>query len=218
MSSASQDQLFPMAKLFGEDAQSRRLLSDTDLSDEQAILRLGKQDKNAFQLLFSRFSRLVFSIGLRVLHDQGESEDLVQDVFLHLYKKANLFDPGKGSGKGWIVQIAYHRAFDRRSFLLRRNFYAGTDLEAAGDTLSGDSDLEREVGAKLTFEQMRPAFAELSEKQRKTLELFFFEGLAFEDIAERLGEPLGNIRHHYYRGLDKLRKSTIIEKLRDIRS
>jgi len=207
-----------MAKLFGEDAQSRRLLSDTDLSDEQAILRLGKQDKNAFQLLFSRFSRLVFSIGLRVLHDQGESEDLVQDVFLHLYKKANLFDPGKGSGKGWIVQIAYHRAFDRRSFLLRRNFYAGTDLEAAGDTLSGDSDLEREVGAKLTFEQMRPAFAELSEKQRKTLELFFFEGLAFEDIAERLGEPLGNIRHHYYRGLDKLRKSTIIEKLRDIRS
>jgi DNA-directed RNA polymerase specialized sigma24 family protein len=121
VSSASHDQLFPVVELLGEDNPSRRVVVDAELSDDQAILRLTKQDKNAFQLLFNRFSRLVFSIGLRVLHDQGESEELVQDVFLHLYQKANLFDPSKGRGKGWIVQIAYHRALDRRSFLVRRN-------------------------------------------------------------------------------------------------
>jgi RNA polymerase sigma-70 factor (ECF subfamily) len=180
------------------------------LTDEEAMAQLCGQDHSALALLFDRYSRLVFAIGLRVLHDPGEAEDLVQEVFTYLYRKAELFNAGRGSAKGWIVRTAFHRALDRRSYLARRFFYGGTDLSSVGDTLAGELDLERDTGAKLSRRQLQRAFSELKEKQRQTLELFFFEGLELTEIAAKLRQPLGNVRHYYYRGLDKLRKSLFV--------
>jgi len=176
---------------------------------------LQAKDEKALDSLFTKYSRLVFGIALRILNDRSEAEDIVQVVFFSLYQKAILYDPAKGSAKGWIVQVAFSRARDRRAHLLRRGFYSGTDVETLHDTLVGETDVEREVGVKLDFSQLRCAFDELSSIQRRTLELFYFEGLDLREISERLREPFGNVRHHFYRGLERLRKSPAVKRLRD---
>jgi RNA polymerase sigma-70 factor (ECF subfamily) len=185
------------------------------IDDEELMRRLQANDTTALDLLFERYSRLVLGIALRVLRDYGEAEDMVQEVFFHVFQKSALFDPLKGTAKGWIVQVAYHRALDKRAHLGRRGFYLGTEIESLDDTLLGETDLDREIGAKLNRVQLEKAFEELPEMQRRTLELFYFEGLELREISEKLNEPLENVRHHYYRGLAKLRKSAFVKRLQE---
>jgi RNA polymerase sigma-70 factor, ECF subfamily len=177
------------------------------------MARLQANDAGALEILFDRYARIVFSVARNVVRDNGEAEDLVQEAFFHLYKKSDLFDRSKGSLKNWLLQIALHRALDRKAHLARRGFYVGTDVGALGDTLLGETDLEREIAAKLNREQLEKAFEELPDVQRLTLELFYFEGLNLREISERLNEPLGNTRHHFYRGLERLRKSSFVQRL-----
>lgn len=154
-------------------------------------------------------------IALRVLRDYGEAEDVVQEVFFRVFQKAAMFDPSKGSAKGWIVHVAFHWALDKRARLGRKGFYLGTDVGSLDDTLPGDTDLDREIGARLNRAQLGKAFEEIPEMQRRTLELFYFEGLELREISDKLSEPLANVRHHYYRGLAKLRKNAFVKKLRE---
>jgi RNA polymerase sigma-70 factor (ECF subfamily) len=179
------------------------------------MARLQTQDADALEVLFDRYARLVFRIARGVLRDSGEAEDVVQEAFFHLYKKAALFDSAKGTAKNWILQVALHRALDRKTHLARRGFYVGTDVGAVGDTLLGRTDLDREIGAKLDRVQLEKAFEELPNVQRMTLELFYFEGLELREISEKLNEPLGNTRHHFYRGLERMRKSVFVQRLRE---
>src|SRR6202166_3089055 len=184
-------------------------------SDEELMVGLEAKDADALDLLFARYSRLVFAIALRILNDRNEAEDVVQEVFFSLYQKAALYDPNKGMAKGWVVQVAFSRARDRRAHLSRRGFYSGTDVESLQDTLIGQTDVEHEVGARLDFGHLRCALEELTTIQRRTLELFFCEGWDPKDTSDGLGEPFGNVRHHFYRGLERLRKSPVVKRLRD---
>jgi RNA polymerase sigma-70 factor (ECF subfamily) len=186
-------------------------------TDEEVMASLQLQDSNALEILFDRYSRLVLSIARGIIRDGGEAEDVVQDVFFYLYKKAMLFDASKGSAKNWILQIALHRALDKKSHLARRGFYVGTEIGALDDTLLGATDLDREIDAKLNRVQLERAFEQLPEIQRLTLEMFYFEGLELREISEKLNEPLGNSRHHFYRGLERLRKSAFVQRLRGTR-
>ena len=183
-------------------------------TDEELIAGVQGDDPVSLRLLFEHFSRLIFHIALRILRDRGEAEEIVQDVFLNIHQHASAFDVSKGTAKAWIAQMAYRRSLDRRLYLYRRQFYVGTDADSMANTLLGDTDLDREIGSRLNRVQLEKAFEELPERQRQTLELFYFEGLELREISERLKEPLPNVRHHYYRGLAKLRKSAFIQKLR----
>jgi RNA polymerase sigma-70 factor (ECF subfamily) len=183
-------------------------------SDEELMASVQVRDANALDLLFGRYAKLVFGIALRILSNRSEAEEVVQETFLYVFQKAILFDPARGSAKGWIVQIAFSRARDRRAHLLRRGFYAGTDIDALDDTLLGQVDIEKEVGVRLDFTQLQCAFEDLTQMQRRTLELFYFEGMELREISERLHEPFGNVRHHFYRGLERLRKSPAVKRLR----
>jgi len=185
------------------------------LSDEGLMAGLQAKDPEALDALFGRYSRLVFAIALRILNDRSEAEDVVQEVFFSLYQKSALYDPDKGTAKGWVVQVAFSRARDRRAHLLRRGFYSGTDVESLQDTLIEQCDVEHDVGIRLDFSQLRATFEELTIMQRQTLALFYFEGLDLREISERLHEPFGNVRHHFYRGLERLRKSPAVKRLRD---
>jgi RNA polymerase sigma-70 factor (ECF subfamily) len=184
-------------------------------SDEDLMVWMQASDSKGLDLLYSRYSRLVFGIALRILNDKSEAEEVVQEVFFGVYQKAQLFDPAKGSAKGWLVQHAFSRARDRRDHLLRRGFYSGTDIESLDDTLPGKDDIEREVGARIDLCHLLSAFEGLTQMQRKTLELFYFQGLELREISERLHEPFGNVRHHFYRGLEALRKSPAVKRLRE---
>lgn len=187
---------------------------DRSPSDEEVMARLQSNDSAALEILFGRYGRLVLAIARGIVRDSGEAEDVVQEAFFYLYKKSMLFDSSKGSAKNWIIQIALHRALDRKSHLARRGFYAGTDIGALGDTLLGETDLDREIGAKLNRVQLERAFEQLPEMQRLTLELFYFEGLDLREISMKLNQSLGNSRHYFYRGLERLRKSAFARSLR----
>lgn len=189
-----------------------------ELTDEEALTRVRERDKDALALLFDRHSRLLFTIAYRVLGDHGEAEELVQDVFLHLFERATQFDPAKGAAKPWIVQIAYHRALDRRTYLVRRRFWSGTNLELVADTLAGGQDLDRELASRLSRERLERAFEDLPEKQRIALQHYFFEGMELREISEKMGDSLANVRHYYYRGLERLRNNIFIQQLRDTQS
>jgi RNA polymerase sigma-70 factor (ECF subfamily) len=187
-----------------------------DFSDEMLMDLVQAEESEALGALFSRHSRLVYSIALRILHDAGEAEDVVQESFLCLFRRAATFEPSRGSVKVWIVQIAYSRARERKAHLIRRGFYRHSDIE--GDEIdglmAGEDDLERKVEARLDFNLLHSAFEDLTENQRETLKLYYFDDLDLREISERLGEPLGNVRHYFYRGLERLRKSATAERLR----
>jgi RNA polymerase sigma-70 factor (ECF subfamily) len=184
-------------------------------SDEELMAWMQAKDSKGLDLLYSRYSRLVFGIALRILNDKSEAEEVVQEVFFAVYQKADLYDPSKGSAKGWLVQNAFSRSRDRRAHLLRRGFYSGTDIESLDDTLPGKDDVEREVGTRLDFSHLLAAFDDLTQMQRTTIELFYFQDLELREISERIHEPFGNVRHHLYRGLERLRKSPAVKRLRE---
>ncbi len=179
--------------------------ASSSLSDEELLGQVQDCDLGAALTLFRRYDRLALSIGYRVLQDEVEAEDLAQEIFLHLCSESSSFDNGKGSARTWIVQMIYRRAFDRRAYLRRRQFYVGTDAQERTNTVIGARNPEEDMIDRLTVAQLKTAFSELSDHQRETLEAFFFEGLNFAEIAERSGEDVKNVRHHYYRGLERLR-------------
>jgi RNA polymerase sigma-70 factor, ECF subfamily len=180
-------------------------VSALSATDEELVVRLETGDLSAVDPLFDRYATVIFRIGLRALHDRGEAEDFVQDVFLHLCQKARGFDVLRGSARTWIIQIAYRRAFDRRSYLCRRKFYDGTDVELLANSLVGST--ADAIETLLAADELSAAFEELNEKQRLTLEMYFVEGLDFREISGRLGETMENTRHFYYRGLERLRRA-----------
>jgi RNA polymerase sigma-70 factor, ECF subfamily len=179
-----------------------------ELSDECLMISVAEESGEALALLFRRYSRLVRGVALRILRDASEADDLLQDIFLFVYRKASIFDPNKGSVRSWIVQMTYQRAIDRRRYLQSRHFYTRVDLdgaEALADSCKGreEGELWTSLVGNATIGGLLDT---LTQDQRNTLVLYFFEGYALTEIAEKLNQSLGNIRNHYYRGLDKLRK------------
>ncbi len=186
-----------------------------EASDECLMIRVGDQGGEALALLFRRYSRLVRGVALRILRDVSEADDLLQEVFLFVHRKANVFDPNKASVRSWIIQMTYQRAIDRRRYLQSRHFYTRIDLDGAADlTDSLEGRQEGEPLSRLVGITTIGGLLELlTQDQRNTLVLYFFEGYAFDEIAGMLNQSLGNIRNHYYRGLEKLRKQMFPAKL-----
>jgi len=216
--SSPTERVLPVAFLFSKEVGPLAIPEEPDsqLSDDEILMAsLKAGDKAALVEMFHRYSRLVLSIAIRILRDPAEAEEIVQEVFLFLHQRASKFDRNKGDAKGWVVQLAYHRSLDRQRLLRRSEIYFGTDDHGAADTLAGTSDLERQIAISQSGELLKEAFENLSERQRRTLELFFFEELDYGEIADQIGESQDNVRHYYYRGLQKLRKDALVKKLRD---
>jgi RNA polymerase sigma-70 factor, ECF subfamily len=212
MSSSFPAARFPALPLSRE-KQAGPLYRDADeateeSSDEALIFRIRNEDQEALGLLFRRYCRLVWSIGQRVLRNKEEADDLLQDVFLFVRRKAGAFDSSKGTVRSFLVHITYQRAISHRRYLACRHFYSRREANEERDPVLGtdgpgyDESLEAHFGRA----GVEKAFAELSEEQRETLRLHFFEGFSLEEIAAKTGQTYGNVRHYYYRALDKLRK------------
>jgi RNA polymerase sigma-70 factor (ECF subfamily) len=112
--------------------------------DEVLMLRIQAGDEQALGLLLERYANIVLGIGLKVLRDREEAEELVQDVFFQVYRKCQLFDPNRGAARAWLLQTAYHRAFDRREYLRVRRFYDSKSVEEVAEEMRASSDVEYE--------------------------------------------------------------------------
>lgn len=173
------------------------------LPDENVIAHLRAGHGDALGVLFDRYHRLVLHVALKILRDVGEAEDVMQSVFMEIYKVAAQFDASRGTTRMWILRYAYHRSINRRKQLQARNFYASTDLAAIDETLLG------EATGLPAFHEARElvqyGLQALTPVQKRVLHLAYFEGFTMKEIAEQTGESVGNVRHYYYRGLDRLR-------------
>jgi RNA polymerase sigma-70 factor, ECF subfamily len=172
--------------------------------DEELIvlLRTGKAD--ALTVLFQRHNALVFRIARRILRDDGEAEDVVQQVFLDLFRSAAKFDPAKGSFKVWLLMYAYHRAINHRRNLRAARYYDIEDLE---DVLREYVLTDR--GSAFPFQAteaahlVRETLEQIRPRQREVIELVYYEGCTADEIAERTGDSAHAVRHNLYRGMKK---------------
>ncbi len=175
------------------------------LTDDQLMAELKAGHNDALAVLFDRYHRLVLSIALKIVRDPGEAEDVMQNVFLDIFRAAAQFDPAKGSTKVWLLQYAYHRAISRKQYLDTRSFYMQESFEDVESSLPhADSAFGQFAPGELK-QLLKQGLATLSVAQRRVIELASQEGFSFKEIAAKTGESLVNIRHHYYRGLKKLR-------------
>jgi RNA polymerase sigma-70 factor, ECF subfamily len=173
-----------------------------EATDEELLAQVSLGSKDALGLLFRRHHRAVFNVAWRILRDTSEAEDLRQEVFLFLFQKAMLFNASKGAGASWIIQVTYHRAIDRRRHLDFRQHYDIQELNEERFYSSAGQPSIGQLDGKAALEQLRE---HLSPEQRQTLELHFFEGYTLREISEKNGQTLGNVRNHFYRGLERLR-------------
>ena len=213
---------FPALRLPHEDEKSSDVAGSSSPalspSDEIVMREICDGSKEALSLLFRRYARIVRGVAYKVLRDSSEAEDLLQDIFLLVHRLCGTFDSSKGPARFWILQMTYRRAISRRRYLTSRHFYTRMDLDEAANQLSDPLTKSGRFGDAMdgVLDQrqvLQSWFSELSESQRQTLHLFFFEGCTFEEIAAKLGQTVGNARNHYYRGLDKLRKQISAGKL-----
>ena len=203
------------------DSQARPAASVIEISevpDEVLMEQVREGDKEALGDLFRRHARVVRNAAYRILRNEAEADDLVQEVFLFIFRKAALFDSSRWAARSWIIHVTYHRAFDRRRYLNSRHFYTSQELD---DTAFRLADLREELPFHehsmegiLGKPLMARFTARLTPEQQETIRLYFFEGYALQEIAQLTGRSLVNVRSHYYRGLERLRKFVLPEKMR----
>ena len=174
-------------------------------SDGELMAHLQAGYNDALAVLFDRYHRLVLSIALKIVRDPGEAEDVMQNVFLDILRSVAHFDPAKGTTKVWVLQYAYHRAINRRQHLNVRQFYNQTSIDEVETQLPGTASPLGGFAPHELRHLIRQGLATVSSAQKRVIELVSYDGLSMQEIANKTGDTLVNVRHHYYRGLEKLR-------------
>jgi RNA polymerase sigma-70 factor (ECF subfamily) len=190
---------------FAAGVQPPTLSELKNLSDDELMAHLQNGCNDALAVLFDRYYRLVLSIALKIVRNSGEAEEVLQVVFLEIFKSVAQFDPARGTTKMWILQYAYHRAISRKQHLNARKFYNQTDLEEIENRMPETTPtLGRFTQTELKH-LLQQGLRTLNSPQKRVVELASYEGLSMSEIADKTGDTLSNVRHHYYRGLQKLR-------------
>lgn len=198
----------PMSKeiLKPAEASDQANLLPTE-SDEALMAQVCSGNREALGSLFRRYAKAVRTIAYRVLRDESEAEDVLQEVFLRVHAKCRTFDSSRGVVRSWIFQVAFREALCRRRYLNSRRFYVNVDLDEALSAcqIQGLNDTGA-IDAAVGKGGLTNAFDALSEDQRQTLCLFFFDGYTLTEIAAKLNKPRGRVKNHYFRGLNRLRR------------
>ena len=177
--------------------------SPSDL-DRALIARIDGREADALASLYDRHSARLMGLCQRILGDTGEAEEVLQEVFLWVWRSASRFDPSRGSVLAWLLVGTRSRAIDRLR-TRRPGARAGLrSVETIPDIASGE-DVEADSASRQWESQCRSAIAELPEDQRRALELAYFDGLTHQEISERTGTPLGTVKTRVRLGLMKLR-------------
>jgi RNA polymerase sigma-70 factor (ECF subfamily) len=176
-----------------------------EAEDRQLMSRVAARDRAAFTRLFEVHAPGALGLLHRILGARGEAEEVLQEVFLQIWTQADRYDGARSSPRGWILMMARSRALDR----IRRRASSRRREEAAGEEIGesvpplGTENLESVERRR----QIHSALGQLSDDQRRCIELAFFEGLTHTQIAERLEAPLGTVKSRILLGMNKLRQA-----------
>lgn len=168
-------------------------------ADELLIGRVRAKDQKAMGEIFDRYATMAYSVALRVLKDPGQSEDVMQEIFLQVWNHPDRFAEGRGSLGAWLAVVARNRAID----VLRQRRPTEPCEEVV---LISGTNLASEVERNVIMEKIRRVLKNLSREQQNSVELAFFEGLTHSEIAERTGDPLGTVKTRIRSALAALRK------------
>ena len=175
-------------------------------SDEEIVGELQNGNTDALTFLFKRHSSLVFKIARRILRNDAEAEDAVQQIFLDVFRSIHQFSAEKGTFKAWLLMFAYHRTFNCRRALSASHFFETDPLEEILPELLRQAQGHSGYTPCETSILVGQALSNLQPRQRRTIELIYYEGLTAEEVAIRTGETVRVVRHNLYRGLEKLRR------------
>jgi RNA polymerase sigma-70 factor, ECF subfamily len=174
-------------------------------ADHAALERMARGDHEALAELYDRHGRLIFSLALRILRDQSDAEDIVQDVFSQAWRQAARYESSRGNAVAWLLNLTRSRAIDRlRGRRARPETTAGDP--ASLDLPDRSRPLDQQIALSHEAARIRAAVDELSVLQRVAIELAFYEGLTHVEIADRLELPLGTVKTRIRQGLLKLRE------------
>ena len=180
-------------------------------SDEDLAEFLKEACTASLAILFDRHHRLVFNIASKILRDRTEAEDLMQDVFIEIFRDAYKFDAARGTFKTWLLQYAYHRSLNRRKYLATRGLYDISSARAGNPELGTTQFGRSRMTSADWSAALRTGMRRLNARERQAIELACFQGLLLREIADHLKVSLPNVRNHYYRGLKKLRRMLGVE-------
>lgn len=186
-------------------SRSSPMSSDSPETDRALVARIESRDTDALALLYDRHSARLLGLAQRILGDTGEAEEILQEVFLYVWRAAATYDSSRGPVLAWLLVATRSRAIDRlRS--RRPSVRAGSrGQNAALDPASGE-DVEADAASREWEARCREAIGQLPQDQRRALELAYFEGLTHQEIAEATSSPLGTVKTRVRLGLMKLRE------------
>lgn len=179
--------------------------SYSECTSEELLVAVGGADQRAFAVLYDRVSPQVLGVSLRVLRDRALAEEVTQEVLVEVWRKADRFDPDRGTASGWITTLAHRRAVDRvRSEQASRD---RDDRVSRRDETRAFDAVADEVQVNLDHWQVRRALSTLTERQREAIELAYFGGHTYRDVAHVLGIPEGTAKSRLRDGLLRLREA-----------
>ena len=174
---------------------------DSELSDDTLVSRVSAKDTSALELLYRRHSSTIFGLAMKILRDVSAAEEVVQDVFTRLWRTPEKFDPNRGSLRSYLCTQAHSRSVDqvRSDTARRRRDHYDSSRESRIAV-----DLETTVTNLLIGEQVRTALSTLASRERDVIELAYFQGLTYVEVAQFLDEPEGTIKSRIRSGLKNL--------------
>lgn len=197
-------QSHPGAKTARPPRTTERL--NQDAADQELMRRVVAEEETAFAALYRRFAPGIFPMVYDILRDAKESEDVVQESFVQMWKKASSYDSSRSSLFTWAVMISRNRALDRlRSRQRRSRTLEAAAAESAAAPLEHGDQADELLDHAEERTRIRNALSRLPEAQRSAIDLAFFRGLTQSEISAKMGEPLGTIKARIRRGLVALR-------------
>ena len=182
------------------DTGMQGLPTATTRDDASLLALVQRGDEQAMASLFDRYSRVVYSVALRVLRDPAAAEDVLQEIFMQIWRHPESFVATRGSLGGWLAVVSRNRSIDQ----LRRK----KPTDSVDDVvLASPYNLADEAERNNMMERARAVIHLLPKEQRKTLEMAFFDGLTHSEIAEMTGDPLGTVKTRIRSALLTLRKA-----------
>jgi RNA polymerase sigma factor (sigma-70 family) len=179
---------------------------DADVTDADLVARLAARDTGALDLLYARHGRAAFSLARRICVDEGLAEDVVQEVFLVLWRAPERFDRTRGSVISWLLTLVHHKAVDAvRREATRRRHHVPTDEPEAGLDSSAVPSADRAALGSVIAEHVRAALRHLPTEQRQALGLAYYGGYTQREVASITGVPIGTVKSRMFTGVAKLR-------------
>jgi len=181
----------------------------TSVIDPPLLARVVKGDQQAFSQLYDYSSTLLFTLAVRIIGNREESAELLQEVYLEVWRKVSRYDVGRGTPIAWLVTLTKSRAIDRLRAKASQGYRATNPLEAgtaAQVADPGPNPLETQADQELRM-AVGTAVAGLPQAQQQAIELAYYEGLSHTEIAARLNQPLGTVKTRIKLGMSRLRES-----------